>query len=687
MASAEKTPRQLAVARLAESGLSPNDARGFGIEFLDRRGPPALSAAFHPVVSLKLNYHKPSGAPTGFYRLRYLESPNGFDALTTKPARYVQPPKTAPEIYWPRSDVWAKIADNPAKPIHLTEGELKACCAMVNGFPTIAVGGVWSWRSAKSNEPITPTLTPAGFVWTERPVYIVFDSDLSVKPDVAMARLALCNALTSLGARPSLVNLPDTPGSKKTGLDDFLVAHGKQAYVDAVVNAEPFSNARELWQMNSEVVYVRDPGLIVVLADSRRLAPQAFTAHAFANRHFSEQQVKPDGGIKIVKKPLAKEWLAWPQRAELARMAYEPGEGRVTNDDAFNLWQKWGVEAKKGDVGPWTRLLDFLFGNDSAARTWFERWCAYPIQYPGIKLYTAAVLWGVVHGTGKSLVGYSLGKIYGTNFTEIGEEHLHATFNEWAQQKQFVLGDDITSGERRGQNSFIIEKLKNLITQQTLRVNTKFVPSFEVRDCINYYFTGNQPDLVFVEDTDRRYFIHEVVSAPQPLSFYKEYDAWLAGDGPAHLRYHLEHLPLGDFNPKASAPWTTAKRLMAIDNKSDLGAWVARLKETPDELLKLGESIVEGDLFTTAELLALYDPDKKGRVTANGLGRELKRAGFRYANDGITIATAHGPKRLYAIRNREQWIKSQPHAATESYNSRFATPSSTAAAKKKKEKF
>lgn len=669
--SSRESPRALALAKLATSGLDAKAARAFGFEFTTRAQTIALSPTFYPLAALKLNYFLPSGAQTDFYRLRYLEAANGFDALTTKPPRYVQPPKTAPEIYWPKDDVWKRIALDPSQPIHLTEGELKACCATVRGFPTIAVGGVWSWRSAKRGEAFVPSLTPSGFVWRDRQVYVVFDSDLSAKPDVAQARLALCDALTELGARPNLVTLPPLSDTAKTGLDDFLVACGSDAYLAAVIAAEPFANARELWQLNHEVVYVKDPGLIVVLTDGRRMSAQAFTTHAFANRHYTEQVIKPDGGIKLVKKPLAKGWLEWPQRAELRRMAYAPGAPQTTEANEYNLWRGWGCAPTAGDITPWTKLLDFLFSADSAARTWFERWCAYPLQRPGAKLYTASVIWGIVHGTGKSLVGYSLGKIYGQNFTEIGEEQLHASFNEWAESKQFVLGDDITSGERRGQNSFIIEKLKNLVTQQRIRINAKFVPSFEIIDCINYYFTGNQPDLVFLEDTDRRYFVHEVVGNPLAREFYVSYDKWLNSTGAAALFAHLLALPLGDFDPKAAAPWTQAKRLMVVDNKSDLGAWVARLQEAPAEILRLGDVVVDGDLFTTTELLRFYDPERRGRVTANGLGRELKRAGFRYVNNGTVIRTIHGPQRLYAIRHPEKWRVVSPTAAAAAYAQRF----------------
>ncbi|MFZ0630231.1 MAG: hypothetical protein WA374_09135 [Acidobacteriaceae bacterium] len=36
---------------------------------------------------------------------------------------------------------------------------------------------------------------------------------------------------------------------------------------------------------------------------------------------------------------------------------------------------------------------------------------AYPLQYPGTKLYSAVVLWTAQQGVGKSLLGYTMQQI------------------------------------------------------------------------------------------------------------------------------------------------------------------------------------------------------------------------------------------------------------------------------------
>lgn len=667
------TPLELAAAKLASSGLTLEDAKFLGMRALTSKQTKQLHASFFSYPALQIPYFDPRGAASKFYRIRYLGELNGFDALRKRSPRYVQPPDTTAEVYFPRGVEWDELLKDPTRGLFITEGELKAACAAKRGYPCLGLGGVWSWKSTKKGQALIPALR--AIAWRDRPVYLVFDSDFATKPQVMMALLAFARELTVEGARPHVVTLPAPDDAGKTGLDDFLVARGKDELDALVRSAAPFSSARELWALNEEVLYVRDPGLIVVLADGRKLAPKAFRDHAYSNRHYVETTVNAKGETKSVKKALAPAWLEWEARAEASRITYEPGAPRLTDGGAYNYWPGWGCEPKRGDVTPWTELLDFVFAGDPDARRWFERWCAYPLQHPGAKLYTAAVIWGTVHGTGKSLIGYTLGKIYGRNFSEIEDEDLRGSFNEWAQHKQFVLADEVTGAEHKRD---LMERLKKLITRETIRINAKFLPTYEISDCLNYYFTSNHPDAFILEDTDRRYFVHEAPREPLADAFYARYDAWYkrprdGGPGPGipALFDHLLRLDLGDFNPNARAPATLAKAAMIRDTKSDVGAWVARLREAPDAVLKLGEVAVVADLMSNEQLLSLYDPAGTKRVTANGLGRELKRAGFEQALGGRTVGTARGPLRLYVLRNAPRWKRADAHELAAHWNAAF----------------
>lgn len=649
---------------LARSGLTTKDATMAGFKYLSAKETQELG--FQPLPAMYIPYWDPiepknpqSVLPKWppFFRVRYLAEPNGFNKITGgKTPRYMQPAGSGVCAYWSRGTDWEAIIADPTRPIIITEGEKKALKTCLAGHPTIGLGGVWNFRS--SREPLWALLLPdlVKVNWAKRQVYIIYDSDSSTNPQVCAALWELADELARYhGALPHMVKLHNVydDETKKTGLDDYLTAG--QDLGALLEEAEPLTLARPLWDLNRRVIYVRDPGLIVERRTMARISPRAFKEHAYSAENYVERRLLPDGTITLAPvNNIASVWLSWSLRAEALRMTYRPGEGTELHD-GYNVWSGWKVQPKQGDVKLFTQLIDHLFtGTPEEEKVWFLRWLAYPLQFPGTKLFTAAVIFGLAQGTGKSLVGYTLGEIYGQNFSEINQDHLVSSFNEWAVCKQFVLADDITGSDKRAH----ADLLKKLITQKELRVNQKFIPSYVVPDCINYFFTSNQPDAFFLEDNDRRYFVHEIMAGPLPDSFYRAYDTWYkSGEGAAAVFHYLLHYDLGDFNPSAPALRTQAKFLMTLDTKSDAGSWVFRLKEHPDELLKVGEIVVEKDLYTAAELLLMYDPMQQHKIKVNGFSREMKRAGFLQVLRGQSVTTSQGTHRYYILRNSERWIK------------------------------
>lgn len=647
-----KAVTQAMLEKLEKSDLNGSDAKILRYEpyHANDASKLALPAAFS---GFKLPYFDLSGRVTKFWRFRYLESTKtGFDALTDKkPLRYAQPKRSLNELYLPPvgGTNWSVIAKDPSIPIIITEGELKAACATKHGHPTIGLGGVWCFKSNAERMPLLPMFKE--FTWQGRVVYICYDSDAITNYMVMQAENALARELTMLGAEPMVVRLPELEG-EKTGVDDFIVHEGPEAFGELLSKeATGWRAAEELFALNEEVLYVRDPGVILRMDTLQRISPRAFVDHAYSTRVYYEEQVTQNG-TKMVERAAAKEWLKWPQRAEVAKVTYAPGKARITDYNELNVWRGWALEPEKGDLALWHTLMDFIFRGNKKERAWFEKWLAYPLQKPGTKLYSCCVVHGTEQGTGKSLIGYTLGSIYGSNFTEVDDEDIHATHNEWAENKQFVLGDEITGGDKRA----VAERLKRMITRSKIRLNPKYVPSYEVPDCINYYFTSNHPDSFFLEDKDRRFFIWEVVGMPMSEDFYIQYDRALkSGDLGRALFHYLLSIDVSDFNPNAPAPMTEAKKEMIDSGRSELNAWVNALKEDPDTVLRIDGKVLRHDLWRSEELLSLYDPLERKRVTANGMARELKRAGIMRPAGTVGVRTSAGQVRLWAVRNPDKY--------------------------------
>ncbi len=178
-------------------------------------------------------------------------------------------------------------------------------------------------------------------------------------------------------------------------------------------------------------------------------------------------------------------------------------------------------------------------------------------------------------------------------------------------------------------------------------INEKFKPAYEIETCTNYYFTSNHPDAFFLEDEDRRYFIHQVTANKQPDAFYSALREWRFGGGPRALFHYLLNLDVGDFNPRAAAPMTEAKEEMIRSGKSDVARWVHALRDDGcSAYLK-----PDCDLFTPSEIFKAYDPGGKGKVTENRVGIELTRAHFERRR----VRVGDTSLRLWAIRNPESW--------------------------------
>lgn len=650
--------KQAMMEKLAQSALNGKEAVKLKLKPLVASqvkdlGLPAAAAGF------VIPYFTVDGKESDFWRLRYLEETRkGFDIVAgKKPLRYVQASNTVNEVYLPPlgNCDWQALAKDADAPLIITEGELKAACACLHGLPTIGLGGVFCFKSTKAKVSLLPMLEK--FNWKDRAVTICYDSDAILNPMVAMAERQLAEELTHRGAAVYIARIPSGADGTKQGVDDYIMAAGIEAFVDVVNNAEEFAHSAALRQLNEEVVYIRNPGIIFVYNEGLKINPSAFTSHAFANRYHEmlvpDRSAKLELGeepkMKLRKIQTAPEWLRWEQRAELSALTFEPGQERIYQNK-LNEWTGFAHEPKKGDVTPWLRLMDHLFkGADKAARQWFERWCAYPLQYPGTKLATGVLLWGLEQGSGKSMAGHTLMALYGKYATEIKDRHLEDERFEWAINKQFVMADDITGHTNRK----LANTLKTMITQKELSVNPKFIPSYSIPDYINYYFTSNDPDAFYMDDGDRRMFIHEVLSDKIDTEFRKLYIDWRESEaGIAALFYYLLDLDLGDFDPQAEAMMTDAKRDMQRMGKSDLATWIADLRINPDKLK------MPGDLFTATELLMAYTNGEPGKVTANGIARELRRAGYKpLGGESGVYQTANGSVRLYAIRNAAQWTR------------------------------
>jgi hypothetical protein len=646
-------------ARLEESKLTKH-AKTLGLKLLAPEAVTTLHGSFRRQPAIRIPYFTPEGKPTNFYRLRYLGTAPGFAGAAEKQQRYAQEPNTLNDVYLPPllKRPWRDILRDPKEPIIFTEGEFKSACGCAHGFPVIGLGGVDVFRSKKREQTdLLPVLAEAE--WNQRQVFIVWDSDVAVKEGPIAAQRALAYRLMRRGALPRLLGLPGGVGKEKVGLDDYLLKHSAKDLGALLETSQTYEEAGALWEMNEECVFVMSPPLIIARRPTRLddlyMKPRDFTDAQYANR-----VILVDGKPKSV----AKQWLAWPKRFEVEGMTYAPSEERIV-DGRWNAWRGWGVDASPGDIKPFLALVDFLLQYEAPeAKRWFLQWLAYPIQHPGAKVRSACLFWGV-EGSGKSFIGEIMRDIYGhANSSKVGNEQLHNTFNKWAFNKQFILAEEVTGSDKRSD----ADRLKDMITGETVTINEKYLPAIVLRDTANFYLTSNHANALYLGDRDRRYFVVHVTEKESD-AFYKVIDKWRADGGPAALRYFLEHLDLAGFNSMASAYVTSAKEAMISDSRSEMARWVYEMKENTKQVLmglNNAKAAEHCDLYTPAQLFQVYNPDRIAtHGTVNGLSRELRGANVFKAHRGGKIMTRSGTVTLFIVRNKDKWIKASPKDCAE----------------------
>lgn len=650
------------LADLKKSNLSPAHAKLLRLEpFAEGHnlGLPLNWAGY------KLPYFTPEGKVNGFFRFRLLQTQpsTGWRAITVppeKPLRYLQPKDSEVHIYLPplKGSSWRKVMEDPTIPVCITEGEKKAACATLYGvMPTVGLGGVYNWQSRRLRQTFLPILEE--FQWAQRHVFICYDSDVIKNPMVRIAQSQLGGALLQRGAIIHNVAMPVPKDGGKCALDDFIVQHGVEEAEQLLIKTRPDEASEEVHGMNSEFAVLRDTAEVVALEDGSVLSANKFADVVYKNRKYVTFVIKDEKETPKVHYT-AKEWLDWPHRLTLARLQYSPGQEQIAGD-CYNTWQGWGcTPSSKGSIQPWEDLIDLLLRDAKPDHiAWMKRWFAYPIIHPGTKLYTATILWSTTQGNGKTLLGDTMRRIYGKNYGTVNNVNLASQYNDWVVNKQFIVGDEISTGNKRT----VTDGLKDVITRDHVNVSIKYRAQFTVRDCANYYFTSNHPDAFFIDDADRRYFVHEVVAQPKEAEFYERYTKWLDHEGgAARLFQHLLDTDVSEFNPRGHAPLTSSKIAMIMDSKSDLGDWCMRLKAEPDKVLvDRGGKPLGHALWTSQDLLRIYDPEGSSKVTANGLAREMKRSGFRYAAGGNNTGVVDGARtRFWALRHTDKMNRQGP---------------------------
>src|SRR5712691_6728858 len=181
-------------------------ALGFGIA---QRLPPALVLPiYNPYGEIVL----------------YQARPNTPRVRDGKPLKYETPAKAHMALDVPPMQQNRRRLQDPSLPLWITEGCKKADALVTHDCCAIALLGVWNWRGTNDAGGKTVLADFEAIALHGRVVYLCFDSDVMMKPEVYHALERFGNFLHARDAAVRYVYLPSGTSGTKVGVDDYLVA-------------------------------------------------------------------------------------------------------------------------------------------------------------------------------------------------------------------------------------------------------------------------------------------------------------------------------------------------------------------------------------------------------------------------------------------------------------------------------
>jgi uncharacterized protein DUF3854 len=216
---------------LAASAITPEVARERGYVSVDTRRRLDSAGFKHyqqRVPGLAIPVHDTSGAVALW---QYRPDRPRVNAKG-KPVKYETPGGSRMVMDIPPR-VRAQLAD-PKVPLWVTEGIRKADAAVSAGLCCVALLGVWNWKGTNTLGGKTALSAWYEIALNGRRVYVAYDSDVMINPNVHAALADIGGYLAYKEADVRYAYLPDGPGGAKVGLDDYLAAGGN---IDELVTA------------------------------------------------------------------------------------------------------------------------------------------------------------------------------------------------------------------------------------------------------------------------------------------------------------------------------------------------------------------------------------------------------------------------------------------------------------------
>ena len=565
------------------------DPEQFGYGYISRADVRSILGVDPGTGAITIPYYSEDGTPLideGIgdqfirYRLTPYSSPKG---------KYRSVQGTYSHAYLtPNLIDWAEVGANPEIPLILTEGEFKATKVnLTDGWPCcIAFSGIWNWRGRRLNLPMVPELLR--WTWRKRKVFICYDQDdkQKTREQVAAATAQLSGLLSAHDAEVYTLHL-DRSGSKAKGVDDYIVSGGSWSDLEATAEASERSEVARM---------LATYGLL--LSQEKVINLHTGETHGRTFFHDSlmfNNRIEVAEGDKIKSMQVSKIWAGHKARVDVAKFDLNPefgwglqsGEGTRT---WFNTWRGFRHLPRQGEhynetIARWDEFVDGLLGPEMAPL--WHQWVGWLVKHPWARNTTSWIIKSKEEGIGKSLLAETIARMLGCNTGDpariLGPDALFSEYPDFAEGTIFLVCNEVSSDQAKH-----VKAMKALRTNDVLEVNKKYGAKYMVPNYLNLVITTNDPYAYGLTKEARRDIVVECLFGGLTKHAWK---AWVRDEvvplstnqwGLESLMwYYSKVVPTDGFDPKADAPYTQAKELMAAASEGGAGV----LREKAEEIV------------------------------------------------------------------------------------------------------
>lgn len=271
-------------------------------------------------------------------------------------------------------------------------------------------------------------------------------------------------------------------------------------------------------------------------------------------------------------------WSGDATRRAYKRLDFIP---EITNStEVYNTFTGFDfADYETADYIPSTKLIDYftktistLVDHDEASKVWITRFIADIIQNP-TRLPGCAVLLKSRQGFGKDTIMDCVSKLLNKQylFRTARPDDIFGAFNGVIANKLIIQ-----LNEMEGKDGFANkEKLKNLITELTTKINEKNIKAYPQTNTARVWIMSNNSHPVEIPNGDRRFAVFEADRIKPPASFFIEMRLLMDDVNELYSLYeYLATYDLGDVALRDSRPITKAYNIMQSISTHPFYTWL-----------------------------------------------------------------------------------------------------------------